>query len=209
MTKESNAKQIVILYHAPPGAHISNEQVVNEVNSIQGFCRQNNWKPMHTYIDKSATCTQYAKMMEFAADPSNNIAAILYFSAGHCLPELVGKNDAIIPDGHAGKANGNHVIGGVPYGYTVSDGALELDEDRSAIIREIFQSKADGESLQRIADALNGRGIKSARGGLWNKPGIAFILKNRAYVGEYKYDGVSYKIPEIVSLSLFDTVNRQ
>jgi hypothetical protein len=93
------------------------------------------------------------------------------------------------------------------------DGALILDEDKAAVVREIFKSKAEGNSLQRIIDMLNENGVKSDKNGNWTKQEISVILKNRAYAGEYSYNGngedtgTVRKIPKIVSKQLFNKVN--
>jgi site-specific DNA recombinase len=114
---------------------------------------------------------------------------------------------------HTGKAKSNKFVGGIPYGYVVDGGgAFIVDADKAAIVTEMFKSRAEGDSLQRIADSLNKRGVKSGRGGDWNKQGIAFILQNRAYVGEYhsssrEHGEMIYKIPRIIRKQLFYKIN--
>lgn len=202
------SKNVVLYYRVPPELNITDTQIFINIDNIKDFCRKNGWKPVNSYIDKSVSGSMFQNMMNFATDPNNNISATICFTAGNTLAGLLGKDTAPVPTpAPATQANGHKFTGGgVPYGYIISNGALVMDTEKSAVIQEIFKSKANGASLQQIADALNQRGIKSARGGLWSKPGIAFILKNRAYIGE---QGTSTgAIPPIISVQLFDEVNR-
>ena len=66
--------------------------------------------------------------------------------------------------------------------------------------------------MQKIIDTFNKRDINSARGGSWNKPGIAFILKNRAYIGKYQHIGKrehngTIHVSRIISIQLFKKGN--
>jgi hypothetical protein len=60
------------------------------------------------------------------------------------------------------------------------------DEATAPVVVRIFKMKDGGNSLDTIADALNGDGISSPSGGHWTKSTIAAVLKNRAYLGEVK-----------------------
>ena len=105
--------------------------------------------------------------------------------------------------------NKNHKFtgGGVPYGYIIdSSGIFAVDENKAAVVREIFQSRAAGRSLQQICDKLNKKGVKTGRGSDFTKQGIKYILGNRAYAGEYCSNG-SGKIPKIVSKQLYNKIN--
>jgi site-specific DNA recombinase len=103
--------------------------------------------------------------------------------------------------------NTKYTGGNVPYGYVIEGDALVADKERSAVILDIFESKAAGMSLQQIADMLNRKGVKTLRGGEWTKQGIKYIHGNRAYIGEYSYNGVIHTIPKIVSGQLFAKIN--
>ena len=63
--------------------------------------------------------------------------------------------------------------------------------------------------LQQIADMLNSKGAKTARGGEFTKQGVKYILGNSVYAGEYcrAGSGEIYKIPKIVSKQLFNKIN--
>jgi len=117
-------------------------------------------------------------------------------------------------EGRHKKAKNNEFAGGgIPYGYVMNNKELIVDSAKADIVLEIFKKRAGGDSLKRIADALNKRGLKSSRGGDWNKQGVAYVLRNRAYTGEYSYDGtkenngIIHTIPRIVTKNLFTKVN--
>jgi hypothetical protein len=44
---------------------------------------------------------------------------------------------------------------------------MVIDETEAAIVREIFESWAAGDSVARIVRALNARCVPSPRGGTW------------------------------------------
>ena len=202
----SDNKTVAIYYHAPPGASINETQIASEIDGIKNIFRQNDWKPEHTFVDKTESGSMFKSFTDYVSDTNNSVSAFLCFTARSNFSGLGGKN--IVPE--SGELTDDSdskgfTGGGVPFGYMVSSsGALVLDDDKAAVIHEIFKSKSGGASLQRIADMLNAKNIKSGRGGDWSKQGISFILKNPAYVGEYQYNGIVRKIPKIVSRQLFN-----
>lgn len=104
-----------------------------------------------------------------------------------------------------GMSNG----GWIPFGYKVGqDKKLEIDALTAPYVQEIFQRYADGDSIQQIMDDLNDRGIKPAHGDRFNYSTMAVILKNRKYIGEYKYRDVIIPngIPAIVDENVFKRV---
>ena len=199
-------KRIVIYYRIPLGSPVSDAQVVNEINSTKESCRQNNWNPVHTFIDRGTSAAMYKTMTDYVANPQNNISGFFCFTIGDCAMKL-GNNDTFSNPEEPMSINNKdrYKGGGIPYGYIVSSsGVLSLDRNRVTIVQEIFNSKSTGNSLQHIADALNQRRIPSPRGGEWSKQGISFILKNKAYVGEYTHDGKTHRIPCVISRQLFN-----
>ena len=252
-------KRVVVYHREFPESNMNDIQIANQVNEIRYFCHQNNWKTVHTYIDKSGS--MFEKMVDYATNPMNNITVIACHKTSHIsysfknllalienvlaprgisfvsvaenfdtgthygmsLLKMIGSfsefsKETILQrcqEDQTGKAKNSKFVGGVPYGYVVdNNGAFIEDTDKAAIVAEMFNSRAGGDSLQRIADALNKRDVKSGRGGDWNKQGISFILKNRAYIGEYQYggnckDGEVHIIPKIVNEQLFNKVNGQ
>ncbi|MGV8123972.1 MAG: recombinase family protein [Candidatus Xenobiia bacterium LiM19] len=73
---------------------------------------------------------------------------------------------------------------------------LEPDPDKSCIIRDMYEKKLKGESPGAIARALNRKGIKSPRGGLWSAPCIEHILKAPIYIGRLEYGRQQLTIAE-------------
>jgi DNA invertase Pin-like site-specific DNA recombinase len=71
------------------------------------------------------------------------------------------------------------------YGYDNIDGKLIIRPDEAAVVREVFERYASGEGDDKIARALNGRGLKrkfSAR--LWGSETVKRMLENEKYVGD-------------------------
>lgn len=84
-----------------------------------------------------------------------------------------------------------HIAAGVsnqePYGYRKGpDGRLVPDPDEALIVRSMFERRAEGESWQGIARALNDRGIKCRRAVGWTHSRINKIVANRVYLGELR-----------------------
>lgn len=79
------------------------------------------------------------------------------------------------------KAKGEKA-GNIPYGYRLaSDNVmLEPDEDERSVIEWVRAARADGMSLQRIADALNELDAKTRKGTPWRKQYVANLLSKVA-----------------------------
>ena len=66
-----------------------------------------------------------------------------------------------------------------------SDGQPEIDPEEAAVIRMIFQSYLDGDSLQKIKEKLESDGILTATGRKdWTTQTILRILQNEKYMGD-------------------------
>lgn len=68
----------------------------------------------------------------------------------------------------------------IPFGYQEIEGRLEVIESEAKIVAEIVSRRADGETLQSIADSLNDRGIKGKRGGIWHPRTIKYLIERQA-----------------------------
>ena len=65
-----------------------------------------------------------------------------------------------------------------------------IDEDRAAIVREMYSRRVRGQSFAQIATWLNSHGIPPAREGrLWRATAIKRILANTLYRGEFQWNG--------------------
>ena len=103
--------------------------------------------------------------------------------------------------------------GNTPLGYYVDKQkcALEVDPITAPIVQEIYTRYDKGERVCQIKDSLNGKGLKTHRGKPFSVAGVSLILKNRKYIGEYKYGEVIIPdgIPAIIDKDLFERVRRR
>jgi DNA invertase Pin-like site-specific DNA recombinase len=95
-------------------------------------------------------------------------------------------------------------ISGRPYGYSCSglhpetcevvgcrhDGTMSLVPPEHEVILEVVERVLLGESLWRIANDLNARGVPSARGGEWRTSQLTRLLTNPRYVGMREHNGI-------------------
>lgn len=123
-----------------------------------------------------------------------------YFSA-----ELAVKvNRGMRENALKGKWNG----GNVPFGYQIENQLYVIDPLTAPIVREIFEYYSNGKTIKTIANRLNSKGIRSKGGGEMNIDRVTYILKNRRYLGEYKFKDIVLEnaFEAIVSKELFDEV---
>lgn len=89
-----------------------------------------------------------------------------------------------------GKFNG----GAVTFGYQIdSSGQFQKHPINAPIVTEIFTRYSSGEAIRSIADDLNSRGIKNNNKEI-SYHFINWLLKNRRYIGEYKFRKPNKKI---------------
>ncbi len=100
--------------------------------------------------------------------------------------------------------------GFLPLGYKVSvDRMYEIDPLTAPIVQEIFERYATGETVEQIGKSLNQRRLfTNMKYEYTNKSTMHNLLKNRRYIGEYKYsESVTMGgIPAIITPELFDKV---
>lgn len=77
------------------------------------------------------------------------------------------------------KASGMHV-GGIPYGHEIRDGKLLPLASHADAISLMTEMRAEGATLQAIADKLNEMGIPTARGGKWYPMTVKNVLARAA-----------------------------
>ena len=87
-----------------------------------------------------------------------------------------------------GKNNG----GGVPLGYLLDKKAqkLAIDPTTAPLVVEIFEKYADGKSVRSIVEDFNARGLRTKKRQPVNINSFSALLKNRKYIGEYRYQDV-------------------
>lgn len=98
--------------------------------------------------------------------------------------------------------------GTTPFGYILKDKHLQIDPRTAPVVLEIFTRYADGETIREIADSLNSRGLTTHKNKPFNANSFHSLLKNRKYIGEYKYQDtiIPGGVPALVSKELFDRV---
>ena len=69
------------------------------------------------------------------------------------------------------------------FGYRISKGGVEVDEETAPVVREIFSRVIAGESFSAISRDLNGRGFACALGGKWCAQRIRETVGNEKYTG--------------------------
>ena len=104
-----------------------------------------------------------------------------YYSANLAVNIRRGQRESI--------AKGRFCGGAVPYGYKNADGHLIADDKTAPIICEVFRRYAAGDSMKDIIDDLKKRGVRSSSGGELTYTTFSRALLNRAYIGEYAYNG--------------------
>lgn len=98
--------------------------------------------------------------------------------------------------GRTAKAkNGDKPAGVTPYGYEYASDkkSIVINEAEAATVKKMFTLGQMGESLQKIADAINATGAVTRHGKQFSKGTIAAILNNRFYIGELTHAGQTIK----------------
>ena len=100
--------------------------------------------------------------------------------------------------------------GNTPLGYYVdkATGRLEINPETAPYVQELFARYADGERLAVLQAEMEERGLRSKRGNAYTVSVLSNLLKNRKYIGEYKYGDVITPdgIPAIIDKELFERV---
>lgn len=106
------------------------------------------------------------------------------------------------------KCNG----GGVTYGYFVNtEQRLEIDPIEAPVVQEVFRRYSEGETVKSIIVSLNERNVKTKQNKLFVPTIFTKLLRNRRYIGEYRYGDVIIEngIPAIIDIELFKRVQQR
>ena len=108
-----------------------------------------------------------------------------------------------------GKNNG----GGIPLGYLLDkkEQKLMVDSVTAPLVIEVFERYASGETVRSIVENFNAHGLRTRKGRAFNINGFGSLLKNRKYIGEYRYQDVVIAggVPAIVPEDLFYRVQER
>ncbi|MCL2077504.1 MAG: recombinase family protein [Oscillospiraceae bacterium] len=100
-----------------------------------------------------------------------------------------------------------------PFGYNVNaEHYYEIDSLTAPIALEIFTRYADGETAVEILDDLHKRNVfAGSRRKFKHRSALYTMLKNRKYIGEYKYGDtvIANGIPAIVPQEIFERVQER
>ncbi len=128
-----------------------------------------------------STKEEFSEGSEFA----NIYRALLQFVA-----EQERKNIALrTGKGRSIKAQcGGYSGGRCPYGYSVQNHRLIINEDERPIVEYVFAEHDKGVPMLTIADGLNDLGYKTRKGTKFQNTSVRSIVNNRPlYEGKYKY----------------------
>ena len=106
-------------------------------------------------------------------------------------------------------ARGGYTGTWLPYGYEAVDGEVTVIEAQAAVVRRIFEWRAEGRSLRRMAKELSATGVPTQHGRKWHPSVVWEIYRNRFYTGKSKAgDGwVNGQHEAVVSKELFRKAN--
>ena len=100
--------------------------------------------------------------------------------------------------------------GNIPLGYYVdkATGRLAVNPETAPYVQELFRRYANGERLSCLQAEMKKQGLRSKRGNAYSVGVLSNLLKNRKYIGEYKYGKVIIPdgIPGIIDKELFERV---
>ena len=99
--------------------------------------------------------------------------------------------------------------GTIPFGYVIDeDRHFQPDPMTAHYVSEIYTMYANGSRISEIMRWLNDKGLRNTLGGKFSYHSIQVMLKNRRYIGEYRFRDtvIPDGIPALVSKELFDAV---
>ena len=102
--------------------------------------------------------------------------------------------------------------GPIPLGYRIDENQhYQIDPTTAPVVQEAFRRYADGEGMRALCDELNRKGIRTGRGKPFTKCSFQNMLKNRRYLGEYRYKDIIAEgaIPAIIDPVTFARVQKR
>ena len=98
-----------------------------------------------------------------------------------------------------------------PPGYMVVDHKYVIDEDMAPLIKRIFEMYSKGFLGREIVAEINPKGFRNFKGNPLDQKMLGRILKNRKYIGEYKWRDIVIPggVPVIVDEEIFNKVQQR
>lgn len=93
--------------------------------------------------------------------------------------------------------------GKIAFGYNLVDEHLTINYEEAEIVKDIFKMRCKGITYTKIAQKHS-----------MSKQRVSYILKNRVYLGKYKYEGkveknkISFDVPRIITSYTFTKANK-
>ena len=102
--------------------------------------------------------------------------------------------------------------GTVPIGYVINkEQMFEIDPVKAPWVLEAFKWYNNGKTIKEIVTLLNAKGLTTSLGTEISINIVTDMLKNRRYIGEYKFQDILHEngIPQIVPIDLFNNVQEK
>lgn len=102
--------------------------------------------------------------------------------------------------------------GNVPIGYFIdANKNYQIDKLTAPFVKDAFEMYASNMTMKEITEYLNQKGVRTSRNNNIEIRNMSVILRNRKYIGEYRYMNIVIPdgIPQIVSKELFDDVQEK
>ena len=95
------------------------------------------------------------------------------------------------------------------YGYDIENGKYIINATEAEIVKRIFTQFSNRTGTVTIARNLNGLGIRTKRGKLWENRSIQYILHNPVYIGKIRWnpEGITGLNYEHNSIMLIDGIH--
>ena len=107
------------------------------------------------------------------------------------------------------RIKGQFTGGRTPYGYSVENLKITINETQANIVRLMFDEYLSGKKIKDIVVMLKDKGIKNGYGKDWSINSVSRVLRNENYKGVVYADDTVYTniYPAILSEEIFDEVN--
>lgn len=78
------------------------------------------------------------------------------------------------------------VVSAPPFGYRMGEEHFEIDDEKAKVVRMIYQDFLQGMPYRQIVSKINGMGIRTNRGNLFESRTVEYILTNPVYTGKLR-----------------------